>query len=72
MEHIILFIEKKDNIMKIHVVKARDNCSGQTLSYNVDINRGYFVFIPESEESTTEENNSIYEKQASTDDEGYF
>lgn len=68
---VVLFLEKKDNIMKIHIVKSRDNASGQTLSYEVDINKGYYVFIPEDGQQVSEEIVNSYKKD-DTSDGDYF
>ena len=42
----ILFIEKKDDVMKLHLVKSRDSENGKTLTYHVDLNKGNFIYIP--------------------------
>ena len=54
---VIIFLEKKDDIIKLTLVKSRDSENGKSLSYRVDFNRGIFVYIPESEgeESAQEE-----------------
>lgn len=69
---IVIFIEKdkKENILKLHIAKNRDNPSGQTLSYNVDINRGNFVFIPEGDAQVNKEEVDAYASSDSSGD--YF
>ncbi len=54
---VIIFLEKKDDIIKLTLVKSRDSENGKSLSYRVDFNRGIFIYIPESEgeESAQEE-----------------
>lgn len=42
---LIIFIERKDDLMKLHIVKSRDTESGKVLTYRVDLNRGSFQFI---------------------------
>ena len=42
----ILFLEKKEDVMKLHLVKSRDSENGKTLTYHVDLNTGNFVYIP--------------------------
>lgn len=44
---IVIFLEQKDNIMKLILTKARDTQVGTKLSYAVDLNKGVFTFIPE-------------------------
>ena len=44
---IILFLEKNDQELKIHLVKSRDSENGKTLTYFVDFNNGYFTYIPD-------------------------
>lgn len=44
---VILFLEKKDNEIKIHLVKSRDSENGKVLKYMVDLNQGYFTYIPD-------------------------
>ena len=69
---IVIFIEKdkKENILKLHVAKNRDNPSGQVLSYNVDINKGMFVFIPENDAQVSQETVDSYASESSSGD--YF
>lgn len=48
--------DKKDNsIMTLHLVKSRDNANGQKLTYVVDLNRGSWTFVPESDENSPED-----------------
>lgn len=42
----IIFLEKKDDIMKLHLVKSRDSENGKVLTYHIDLNTGQFVYIP--------------------------
>ena len=44
---VILFLEKKDNEIKMHLVKSRDSENGKVLKYMVDLNQGYFTYIPD-------------------------
>ena len=48
----IIFLTKNDNIMTLHLVKARNSESGKTLNYACDWNRGIVEYIPE-------ENNAV-------------
>ena len=44
---VIIFIERKDDLMKLHLVKSRDNQNGAILTYRVDLNRGIWTIIPD-------------------------
>lgn len=44
---VILFITSENDVMTLHLVKARNSLSGKRLSYSCDINRGVFQYIPE-------------------------
>lgn len=50
---IIIFVEKKDDLMKLHLVKSRDTENGKVLTYRVNFNDGSFQYIPD-EKSTPE------------------
>ena len=41
-----IFVEKKDDIMKLCLAKVRDGTSEKELTYNVNINLGQFVYVP--------------------------
>jgi len=43
---IIIFLERKDDLMRLYVEKSRQSGAGQILSYRVDLNRGIFEYIP--------------------------
>lgn len=43
---ILLFLEQKDAVMTLNLVKARDSVNGRKLQYAVDLNRGVFEYIP--------------------------
>lgn len=47
----IIFVEKKDDLMKLHLVKSRDTEAGKVLTYRVDLNRGEWQFIPDENSS---------------------
>lgn len=48
---VIVFLEQKDNVLTLNLVKARDSVNGKKLQYAVDFNRGIFTFIPTDESS---------------------
>lgn len=50
---IVIFIERKNDLFKLHLVKSRDTENGKVLSYKVDLNVGSFIFIPEEAEEGT-------------------
>ena len=50
---IVIFIERKNDLFKLHLVKSRDTENGKVLSYKVDLNVGLFQYIPEEEEEGT-------------------
>ena len=64
---IILFLEKKDNVIKLDIVKSRDSENGKSLSYNVDFNTGNFIYIPDEKDAlagkTDEDYTHRYDKQ---------
>lgn len=43
---VIIFLEKKDNILSLYIVKSRDSESGKKLQYALDLDRGIFTYIP--------------------------
>ena len=57
----ILFIEKKDDIMKITLVKSRDSENGKVLTYCVDLNLGNFVYIPDENDANYGQTEEDYE-----------
>ena len=46
---VIIFIERKADLFKLHLVKSRDTENGKVISYKVDLNTGNFQYIPEAE-----------------------
>lgn len=48
----IIFIERKDDLMRLHLVKSRNSGANNTLTYKVDLNTGYFQYIPEGDDQT--------------------
>jgi replicative DNA helicase len=68
---IILFFErdKKDNsLLSIDLVKSRDSVNGKKLVYKVDFNTGTFIYIPQENDSVSE-NTVNYETRYSSEDE---
>ena len=48
---VVLFIERKDDLLKLHLQKSRNSGSGQVLTYRVDLNKGIFQFIPDEKDT---------------------
>ena len=42
----VLFLEQKDNVLTMHIAKARDATAGAKLKYAIDLDKGIFDFIP--------------------------
>lgn len=59
---VVLFIERKDDLLKLHIVKSRNSGCGQVLTYRVDLNKGIFQFVNEGDNGTktTDSNNVEY------------
>lgn len=45
----IIFIERKDDLMRLHLVKSRDTANGKILTYKVDLNRGIWQYVPDEQ-----------------------
>lgn len=60
---IVLFFQKMDNILSLHLVKSRDSENGAVINYAVDLNKGIFQYLPVDDylENKTEaqQNNSF-------------
>lgn len=52
---VIIFLEKKEDILKLHLVKSRQSGAGNILTYKVDFNTGYFEYVPSEEDSLDSE-----------------
>lgn len=51
---VIIFIERKDDLMRLHLVKSRDTENGKIITYKVDLNQGIWQYIPD--DKSDEEN----------------
>ena len=47
----VIAIEKKDNVMTLHLAKCRDSVTGSKLKYAVDLDKGVFSFIPNEDDA---------------------
>lgn len=61
---ILIFLEQKDSILTLNLVKSRDSETGKMLKYAIDLNRGIFEYIPSDKDnvSTQEDINALYEE----------
>lgn len=48
---VIIFIERKDDLMRLHLVKSRDTENGKIITYKVDLNQGIWQYIPDDKSS---------------------
>ena len=46
----VIFLEKKDDVMKLHLKKSRDSENNKVLTYQVDLNVGEFTYIPDAKD----------------------
>ena len=51
---VVIFIERTEDLMKLHLVKSRQTTSGNILTYKIDLNQGEWIYIPD-EKSVVEE-----------------
>lgn len=52
---IVLFFEQKDGTMTMHLVKSRDSANMKDLKYNINLDNGTFIYVPETEEDMIDE-----------------
>lgn len=62
---VIIFLERKDDLMKLHLVKSRQSGSGQILTYKIDLNQGIWQPIVEgdSEAPIMDGNGNTYSEE---------
>ena len=51
----VIMLDREDNDLILHIVKARDGGEGHKLRYNCDFNRGIFQYIPQEDDGQTSE-----------------
>ena len=44
---ILIFLEQKNNILTLNLVKSRDSENNKSIKYSIDLNRGIFNYLPE-------------------------
>ena len=59
----VIFIDKKDNIMKLTLVKSRDSENGKILTYVVDLNTGMFTYVPDEKDANEGQTDIDYENR---------
>ena len=65
---LIIFIERKDDLMKLHLVKSRDTENGKIITYRVDLNRGIWTYVPDEDSDDGSEDGNIETSGYSEDD----
>lgn len=64
-----IFIERKDDLMKLTLVKSRDSENGKVLNYNINFNTGMFTYIPSENDSTSKELETRYSTSPESNEE---
>lgn len=54
---IVIFIDRKDDIMTLHLVKSRDSVNNKQLQYAFDLDKGIFNYIPTEDDAIKGEAN---------------
>lgn len=67
---IILFFEQKDGVLTLHLVKSRDSVNMKQLKYAIDLDKGIFTYIPETNDANPNSNKSIEELRKEFEDDG--
>ena len=52
---VLVFLEQKDNVLTLNLVKARDAVNGKKLQYAIDLNKGIFQFIPNEDSPSAQQ-----------------
>ena len=52
---ILIFLQQKDNVLTLNLVKSRDSGNGAKLQYAIDLNKGIFTYIADSQNSEQSE-----------------
>ena len=52
---ILIFLEQKDGVLTLNLVKARDSVNNKKLQYACDLDKGILQFMPEEEQGNIEE-----------------
>lgn len=49
---LVLSLKKKENVLTMDIIKARDGGDGRYLKYYVDLDKGIFTYIPEDKDAS--------------------
>ena len=52
---ILIFLEQKDGVLTLNLVKARDSVNNKKIQYACDLDKGILQFMPEEEQGNKEE-----------------
>lgn len=52
---VIIFLEQKDGILTLNLVKARDSVNGKKIHYAYDFDKGVFTYMPEESDPLSNE-----------------
>ena len=52
---ILIFLEQKDGVLTLNLVKARDSVNNKKIQYACDLDKGILQFMPEEEQGNREE-----------------
>lgn len=55
----VIFLTKKDDIMEFNFVKLRDGSNGKKISYQVNLDKGEFLYIPDENDLNAESQDFI-------------
>ena len=64
----IVFLEKKDDVMKLHLVKSRDSENGKVLTYHIDLDKGNFVYVPDAKDGIQGKQDNVDRFDGANDD----
>ena len=56
----IIFIERREDLMRLHLVKSRDTANGKVLTYKIDLNRGIWQYVPDEQSGSENLEDSGY------------
>ena len=45
---VVIFLEKSEDILSVHLIKSRDSANYQTLKYKVNFDRGEFMYVSDA------------------------
>lgn len=66
---ILIFLQQKENVLTLNLVKSRDSGNGAKLQYAIDLNAGIFTSIPDGENESQSE--ALRREYESTEEDVY-